>query len=111
MPAGSSSDDAAAPSAVSLNGGSFLLFKSVLDGQSMSNQGTDEVGEADASLDVLETTIPARQAAIDSLATLLTASFSGTRPLPRKDDINKSAAITGPNKDNQRNVEPHTVFA
>src|SRR5262244_1258637 len=93
MPAGSASDDAAAPSAVTLKRGNFLPFESVLDGQSVANQGIDEVGEPDSPLDGPDPTIPAGQAAIDSLATRLTATLSGTRPLLRKDDINQSAAI------------------
>ena len=109
-PAASSSDDPAAPSAVISNGKNFLPFESILDGQSVANESTDDVGDADVPLDALETTVPAAQAAIDSLTALLTASAPGTRPLQRKDEINQSGTIQGSIKKDKPVVDPTALL-
>jgi flagellar hook-length control protein FliK len=112
MPAASSSDDSAAPSAVTHNGSSFSLFESILDEQSAADEGTgtDNVGGADVPLDVLETAAPAAQTAIDSLAALLTASIPGTRPLLRKDEINQSVMSLGSIKKDKPAVDPSALL-
>src|SRR6476661_2692285 len=94
MPAVSSPDDPAAPSAVS-GGSSSLPFESILDNQFSANEDADTVGETDAPLDVFDAAIPASEPPVDSLTALLTASLPGTRPLLRKDEIDQSTTTQG----------------
>ena len=110
MPAASSSDDPAGPSAVTHDGNSFLPFESLLDEQSVVNEGTEDVGDADLPLDVLDTAVPAAQAAIDSLAALLTASVPGTPPLRRNDESDRSATIQGSIKKDKSAVDPTVLL-
>jgi hypothetical protein len=109
-PAASSLDDPAAPSAVTSDGNSFLPFASILDEQSSANQEADDVGEADAALDVVDAAVPASQTAVDSLAGLLTASIPGAGPLLRKDEIDRSPTMQGLIKRDTRSVDPTALL-
>ncbi|HEX7797368.1 MAG TPA: flagellar hook-length control protein FliK [Vicinamibacterales bacterium] len=103
MPAASSLDDAAAPSAVTPDGNSFLPFASILDEQFSANQDADDVGVADAPLDVFDAAVPASQPPVDSLGALLTGSLAGARALLHKDEIDQSTTTQG-----QQGTSPRT---
>src|SRR5262245_56073775 len=109
MPAVSSPDDAAAPSAVP-GGSSFLPFESILDNQFSANEDADTVGESDTPLDVFDAAIPSSEPPVDSLTALLTASLPGARPLLRKDEIDQSTTTRGSIKKDRPAVDPTALL-
>src|SRR5690242_17365099 len=110
MPAASSLDDAAAPSAVTPDGNSSLPFASILDEQSSANQDADDVSEADAPLEIFDAAVPAFRPPVDGLAALLTASLPGTRSWLREGNIDQSTTTQGSIDKDKPAVDPTVLL-